>query len=213
MFKIHANTHKIISNHLCDHIFESYGIELNREKMIWGSIAPDILPKYKLYRHYYENSIDYIVLRIVKLIVLNRFLDFHGGSYVNLKLFSRDIGIISHYLADFTTLAHADRWEFPKSLIKHVKYEIELKEFAKNYEIEANKIPPNTIDIDLSDNLVTMIKKVKAFISDTIEEYLEDRGYDRDINYALMLNTAVMEYIIESILSYKEAGNTVPAFC
>ncbi len=200
MYTILTETHKLIGTKVYEHINNSYGIELNYDKLVWGSIAPDILPKYKLYRHYYENSIDYIILRIAKLIIINRFLDFTNCNYIDLKSFSRDIGIISHYLSDFTCLAHADRWTFLKSLIKHVKYENELNEYSKNHVFEMGVI--KTEDIEIDENLFNMLPKIKHYIESVVNEYLEDESFDRDLNYALNINFKIFEFIIESILVY-----------
>lgn len=200
MYTILTETHKLISTKVYEHIKDSYGVELNYDKLLWGSIAPDILPKYKLYRHYYENSIDYIILRIAKLILVNRFLDFTRCDYIALKDFSRDIGIISHYLSDFTCLAHADRWTFPKSLIKHVKYENDLNEFSKNHEFTMNVI--KTEDIELDENLFNMLPKIKHYIESVVNEYLEDESFERDLDYALNINFKIFEFIVESILVY-----------
>ncbi len=206
MLTIQTQTHKLISNHLYEHIKDSYGIELNYDRLTWGSIAPDILPKYKLYRHYYDNSIDYIILRIAKLIFVHRFLDFTNCNYVALKIFSRDIGIISHYLADFTCRAHADRWEMPKSLVKHLKYEMELNEFSKTHEFKDNVISCEPLEID-DENLFYALPKIKSYIENVIQEYLQDESFERDLDYALALNKAVFEYIIESIIEYNEQGS------
>lgn len=206
MFKIQTQTHKLVSTELYEHVKEKYDIELNYDKLIWGSIAPDILPKYKLYRHYYDNSIDYIVLKIAKIIFLNRFLDFNNCNYLSIKLFSRELGIISHYLSDFTCRAHADRWEMPKSLVKHVKYEKDLNDYAKDHEFTDNVIKAGSLEIDY-DNIFVEIPKIKNFISQVIDEYLEEKSYGRDLDYALNLNKVVFEYVIESILAYNTEGS------
>lgn len=203
MFNIHTQTHKLISNHLYKHIKDSYDIELNYEKLTWGSIAPDILPKYKLYRHYYENSIDYIILKIAKLIFVNRFIDLSNCNYLTLKMFSRDLGIISHYLSDFTCLAHADRWEMPKSLVKHVKYEKELNEYSKTHVFKSPEVNKVSIDIDTSE-IFKQLPKIKLFIESVIYEYLQERSFQRDLDFALYLNKAVFGFVIESIQEYND---------
>ncbi len=209
MFKIHTQTHKLISNHLFNHIKDNYDIELNYEKLTWGSIAPDILPKYKLYRHYYDNSIDYIILKIAKVIFLNRFLDLKKPNYLALKMFSRDIGIISHYLSDFTCLAHADRWELPKSLVKHIRYEKELNEYSKTHVFKSLDLNLPQIEIDNGD-IFKQIPKIKLFIERVVYEYLQGQSFERDLDFALYLNKAVFEFIIEAILEHE--GNTAYSY-
>lgn len=201
MFKIHTQTHKLISNHLYNHIKDNYDIELNHEKLTWGSIAPDILPKYKLYRHYYNNSIDYIILKIAKVIFVNRFLDLKNENSLSLKMFSRDIGIISHYLSDFTCLAHADRWELPKSIVKHVKYEKELNEYSKTHIFKDLDLNLEGINIEEGD-IIKQLPKIKLFIERIVYEYLQEQSFERDLDFALYLNKSVFEFIIETILEY-----------
>lgn len=174
------------------------------EKLTWGSIAPDILPKYRLYRHYYDNSIDYIILRIAKVIFINRFLDFNKEDAPSLKIFSRDLGIISHYLADFTCRAHADRWELPKTLVKHVRYELDLNEYSKSHEF--SKIPYDYKNMTKDANTIFQeLPKIKLFIEQVVYDYLNDeKSFAKDLDYALSLNKLVFEFIVESILEYKE---------
>lgn len=191
----------MISGALYEHILENYNVELNYKQLMWGSIAPDLLPKYKLYRHYYENSIDYIILRIAKLIFVNRFLDFNSCDFSNIRIFSKDIGIISHYLSDFTCLAHSDRWVFPKSLVKHVKYEKELDNISKTHEFNPDIIKAD--DLEIGDvNLFETLPKIKSYIAKVIEEYRQEKSMERDLDYAMSLNFKIMEYAIESILVY-----------
>lgn len=52
VFNIFVDSHKIISIKIYENIFDIYGVKLDKEKLLWGSICPDILPKYKLVRHY-----------------------------------------------------------------------------------------------------------------------------------------------------------------
>ena len=61
-------THRIIAGELRDRIMQDYGIILDESKMLRGSIAPDIYPKYKFIPHYYDESIDYIVDKIVSIV-------------------------------------------------------------------------------------------------------------------------------------------------
>ena len=61
-------THRIIAGEVRNRIIEDYGIILDESKMLRGSIAPDVYPKYKFIPHYYDESIDYIVEKIVALV-------------------------------------------------------------------------------------------------------------------------------------------------
>ena len=68
MFNILANTHKVIATIVHQKIKRDFNIELNLKKIQWGSVCPDVLPYYKLIRHYQNESIDYISNEISNLI-------------------------------------------------------------------------------------------------------------------------------------------------
>lgn len=70
MFKIFSETHKIIASNIHENIYNVYDVELNKEALLWGAIAPDILPQYKVKRHYKRESLNYVVGEIVKLIYI-----------------------------------------------------------------------------------------------------------------------------------------------
>ena len=97
------------------------------------------------------------------------------------------------------------RSEMPKSLVKHLKYEVELNEYSKTHEFSNNVISCESLEID-DENLFHTLPKIKSYIEDVIEEYLEDESFGRDLDYALALNKAIFEYIIESINEYNEQG-------
>ena len=60
-----GDTHKIIATNIHENIEDIYDIELNKDSLLWGSVAPDILPQYRLHRHYEKESLNYIVNEIV----------------------------------------------------------------------------------------------------------------------------------------------------
>ena len=96
-----------------ENIFDIYGLKLDKEKLLWGSVAPDILPHYKMIRHYKKESINFITREIMKIIFVSRYIDFNEKlDPVAMKVLSKKIGIISHYLSDYVCLAHANRWTF-----------------------------------------------------------------------------------------------------
>ncbi len=204
-----ASTHRLFSEKLYDEIKTNYNIELNREKLIWGSVSPDIYPKYKLYRHYYEESINFIALRVMKLIHTYRNLDFRNISYKRLKSFSRELGIITHYLADYTCLAHDRKWKFPIDMKIHIDYESRLDEYSKNHEFKRIRFDRSYLQVDAL-GVFDEFENIKKFIESVVLEYREEVGLSRDLNYALSLNICMTNYIMESILEY--SNKKVPAY-
>lgn len=182
-------------------------MKLHKKKLLWGSIAPDILPKYRFIRHYKDESIDYIGKEIIKIIYLSRYIEFNNIlDPIAIKILSKKIGIISHYLADYVCLPHANRWTFTKStnsMVNHIKYESDLNEFAKTFSFNKNII--DTSNIDIYDSKITGLKdKITKYINDVVDEYLLINSLERDLNFASALNIKITYFILDTIETYSE---------
>lgn len=200
-----ANSHKVIAKNIYNNVFENYGLKLNKDKLIWGSIAPDILPKYRFIRHYKDESLDYIVNHISMIIFASRYVNFN--KYVDviaLNVLSREIGIISHYLSDFVCAPHAKRWTFIGSMKKHISYERELSDYIKGNDIKKHIILTN--DINLYDNQDLSLKEqVRLYIDTIIEEYsVNNVGFETDLNFAADINNKISYFILNTINEYSE---------
>lgn len=207
MFKILPDTHKIVAKIVHDRIKEKYNVNLNLDKMLWGSIAPDVLPYYKTKRHYFDESGDYIAREISKLIYFSRYSYSEGNeSKLFINYMSKKLGIIMHYLCDFVCYPHAYRMTFIENLRKHVRYEQDLALYAReNKFLEENFRDVITCeDINFFENSdIKLEKKVKAYLIKVIEEYKDsNHSFDNDLNFALNLSTNISILVIESILEY-----------
>ena len=172
--------------------------------MLWGSIAPDILPKYKFIRHYKDESIDYVVREIVKVIFMRRYVDFNKNiDAITMKVLSKKIGIISHYLTDFVCVPHSKRWTFVGSMKKHITYEKELDVYAKHHDFKKHVISTN--DIDLYDNeYIELQTQIKNYIESVIEEYSLRLSFKNDLDFAADFNTKISYFILDTISAYSE---------
>lgn len=207
MFKIFADSHKIIATNIYDNILDIYGLKLDKDKLLWGSICPDILPQFRFIRHYKEESLNYIAKEIMKVVFISRYLEFNKAlDPFTMKILSKKIGIISHYLSDYMCLPHANRWTFTQGtdiMIKHMKYESKLNEYIINHDFKKNLI--NVNDINIYDTDSTNLKdSIKKYISEVIEEYSLKTGFKNDLNFALDLNLKISCFILDSIESYSE---------
>jgi len=205
LFQILADSHKIIVTNIYDKVFEDYGLKLDKNKLLWGSIAPDILPKYRLFiRHYKDESLDYIAKEIIKIIFISRYLEFNNIlDPISIKVLSRRIGIVSHYLSDYVCLPHAKRWTFKDSMVKHLKYESQLDDFTKTFDFKDNVIDTNDINI-YEDESTDLKSKIKNYINSVVEEYSFKIGFDNDLNFALSINIKITNFILDTIADYSE---------
>lgn len=202
--KIFADTHKIIASNIHENIYEIYDLKLDKDKLLWGSIAPDVLPQYRLIRHYKDESISFIVKEIMKVILGSSFL--HSNKYLDpiaIKIFSKKIGIISHYLSDYVCLPHANRWTFIGSMRKHLKYESSLDDYVRSHDFKKNVISVN--DLDIRDGGIIYLKNtIKDYIENVIEEYLQNISFQNDLDFSLSLNLKVTYFILDTIEAYSE---------
>lgn len=187
-------------------------MKLNKEKLLWGSVAPDILPQYKFIRHYKDESLNYIAKEIMKIIFVSRYIEFNKIlDPIAIMVLSKKIGIISHYLSDYVCLPHAKRWTFVDSMFKHVKYESRLNDFAKTYDFKNNVI--NVDDIDIHDGEFNNLKsKIKEYIDDVVKEYSLKTGFKNDLNFALSINLKITCFILDTIEEYSEEIHSQFAF-
>lgn len=205
MFEIFADTHKIIAEQMHKNIYNIYGLELDKKKLLWGSIAPDILPKYRFIRHYKDESLNYIVNEITKLIFISRYIEIDSNiDPIAMKMLSKKIGIISHYISDYVCLPHAERWTFTSNnMMKHINYESKLNEYSPNHDFKKNII--DTDDIDIFQHSVIKLRSiVKKYIENVIKEYSLKTGYVNDLNFALSLNLRICYFIIDTVNAYNE---------
>ena len=204
MFKIFVDTHKIIASNIYENIYDIYDIKLNKKDLLWGSIAPDILPQFKLHRHYKDESIDYVANEIVKLIFISRYIEFNSIiDPITMKILSKKIGIISHYLSDFVCLPHAERWTFTTSMFKHIKYEYKLNEYVLRHDFKKNVVYVEDIDI-FEKRVIKLKPMIKNYIEDVVEQYQIKPGFKYDLNFALSLNLKVSYFIIDTVRAYTE---------
>lgn len=206
MFKIFADTHRIIANNIYENIYEIYGIELNKKKLLKGSVAPDILPQYKLHRHYKDESLNYIVNEIVKLIFISKALNLKGMiDPIRMNILSYNIGILSHYLSDFVCLPHAQRWTFSKHFIKHVNYESKLNEYAPYHDFKKNVITVEDMDI-FKTKVIKLKPIIREYIEKVVEEYSHYAGFKGDLDFALSLSLKVSYFIIDTVMAYSHGA-------
>lgn len=83
---------------------------------------------YKLKKHYMDESLEMILVKIRNLSALT---ENDINKWISISKFSQEVGVICHFLCDFFCIPHSERWEFKHSMNKHVRYEKDLAAAAK----------------------------------------------------------------------------------
>lgn len=178
-------THRIMANKIMDNIDFKGNDLIKRESFIWGNIKPDVISKYKLTRHYFVESFDMIIDKINYLSSIS--LD-ELGNEISLRKFSVELGVVCHFLCDYFTMPHYDRWEFKHSMKKHVKYEGHLGKVAKKYEFNIKK--SEKIDID----------DVVKFILNNQEQYSASGKYEEDLEYSYKVCNVIVNMVLNQVI-------------
>lgn len=178
------NTHIIIANNILNQANGTKIYLINKKRFIWGNIKPDCASKYKLMKHYYDESIEMILDKIKllsSLSVEDIYYDFGKNK------FSEELGVICHFLCDFFCIPHNQRWEFKHSMKKHVLYEKRLAKFAKLYR------PKSYINSDLS------LSDIEDFIVENQEKYKKEESFRNDLSYSYFICNSVMNMILNEV--------------
>ncbi len=178
-------THKILAYNILEQASQDKKFLIEKKKFIWGNIKPDCVSKYKLKKHFYDESIDMILEKIDFLSTLT--VEEIYSSYGKNK-FSSELGVICHFICDFFCLAHYRRWRLKSALKKHMTYEQELGRIAKSFEFKK-------VSQELKD-----IKDVQGFITGNILKYEElYEYYDEDLNYSFFICCNIVNLLLEVI--------------
>lgn len=186
-------SHIIISKSLLENTDSNKQFFLDSKNFIYGNIKPDIVSKYKLKKHYLDESYDMVRRKIGFLSSLN--LDSIDHYYTKTSL-SQEIGVVCHFLTDFFCLAHSERWEFKHSMKIHIQYERNLTKVAKDYKIVNDR--------------QQYLDEFDEFFDKMYSEYKSNGKFEEnDLKYSTYVCNTVTNYILESILENTVRSHTV----
>lgn len=184
-------THRIISEHLHQNVKETLGVELNKNSLIYGSIKPDIAPRLLMMDHFKPQSFDIIMNEVHSL---SQFSLIDNPQFI--KYFSTQIGIVTHFIADFFCVPHNDRRTYKNNFINHVIYESNLHKQLKEYN-DSVKVSHSCFNVD---NITP--HAIKNVLNCYHKEYssLEETAAN-DIKCSLHATTAIALYIVYNSMS------------
>lgn len=179
-----VNTHILLAQHIYDNLELQEKKIINYNSFIYGNIKPDMVSTYKLKKHYMDESLDMIILKIknLSLLTINDI-----DKWLSISKFSQEVGVICHFLCDFFCIPHSERWEFKHSMNKHVRYEKGLASAAKNVVLPKKR----TIIFGKYD--------IKYFILKAHEIYEQESSFENDIIFASYMCNSIVDYIIQCI--------------
>lgn len=181
------NTHKMLAKNFIDNIDKQKRFLIKESHFIWGNIKPDCVSKYKLKKHYLNESLDMIVKKIEFLASLNIY-DIH--TKYSLNSFNQELGVICHFLCDYFCVPHNQRWEFknPNAMKEHIIYEKNLAKVAKNFVIKKD------IDTTLTS------KEIIQYIMNLQDKYEAEVNYENDLEFAYYACDSIINMVLDQVI-------------
>ena len=180
------NTNFIISKNILKNLDSNKTFFLSDKNFIYGNIKPDISSKYVLNKHYLEESFDMVMEKIKNLCQLTLS---SLEKYFSISKLSQELGVVCHFLCDFFTAPHSERWEFSHSMNKHVTYEKELASYAKIMDF-------SNCDLECEIN-----HSVEEFFYNLYKDYKScNISYENDLKYSSYACNIVVNHILDCIL-------------
>ena len=180
------NTHKAMGQNIIKYANTKSVYLINDKRFIWGNIKPDCTPKYKFKKHYFNESIDMVVEKIIHLSSLTLEEVYYD---MTIGKFSEELGVVCHFLCDFFCAPHYYRWEFKStSAVKHhMMYEKKLAKLAKEFQLTG------IINTDIEPS------NVKSFILQLQKQYDGSLDYHNDLTFSYYVCDSVLNMILNNV--------------
>ena len=151
----------------------------------FGSLLPDLVPTFITKKHQIETTFDILEDKLYKILK-----EYDGTQGLSMRL-CKDLGVITHYIADYFTLPHNKK--FRGGLKEHVTYEEVLKHAMRRY-VRLDYIgcqPLIRMRMSSVDDICTFIKSChREYIRMTID------GQDIDCRFSVEVCRQVMEALL-----------------
>lgn len=189
-----ANTHLMIARNVYYNLDDNGKKVVSYNSFLYGNVKPDMVSKYKLKKHYMDESFDMV---IDKIKILSALSDNELNKMSSVVRFSQELGVICHFLCDFFCIPHSERWEFKHSMTKHVIYEKKLAATAKKFTLSDEKVK------------VFGYHNVEEFIKNNHKLYEKSQSYENDLIFSNYICLSIVQYIMDSIEFNNNAQDSV----
>lgn len=178
-------SHISLANHmLCE--FKNDTFIAHSYMFQFGSLLPDLVPSFLTKKHRLDTTFDILEKKLRKVVE-----EYHGEDGLSMSR-CKDLGVITHYIADYFTLPHNHK--FTGNLAEHVSYEEVLKHAMRRYVNQDHVASQPLIRMRMSsvDDICTFIKNChREYIEMTID------GQDIDCRHSVEVCRQVLEAVLQ----------------
>lgn len=177
-------SHILVGSLVYEHLKTEQGIYLEKSSFISGNVIPDRTSLAVTHPHFMKLSLGFVQAEIEALSEIYLESAFVGSEY------SRRLGIICHYYADFFCHAHSSGYK--QIVVNHMKYERLLYEyFQNNFEVIAGT--KLGFAGDISKSACEINEKMRSFHA---KYSAGEQSYGKDLIYALSACAATVMSLV-----------------
>ena len=184
-------SHITMGRYLHTYFSQQLGVELDRWTFVRWNFLPDIAPSLLKLSHFKKDIYDLVMERAEKLA--------RDGEEMSVQEYSKQLGILCHFMADFFCYAHSETFDGTK--IGHLKYELKMQFYGyrRRDMLHAVDLIANAAEIDRSAALYEQINELHG-------RYMElAPSYGVDFVYSLTACVELMRGLMDSVQERKPA--------
>jgi len=169
---------------------------LNKNSLVYGSIKPDIAPSLAKLDHFKPQSFDLIMNEIHRLSQMS-----FANNKEFIKNFSTQIGVVTHFIADFFCVPHNDRVKYRKAtFISHMIYENNLHKIFRDFDGKVSALKEDFTVDNYSAHII------KCAIDQLHQKYnARDESFMNDLTSSLEATSAVGLYIVRHAINRRSS--------
>jgi hypothetical protein len=170
---------------LAGYIMDVVDTDMIEHPMIFrfGSLEPDLVPTFITTKHRIDLTFEKLEKKIVRVI------ENYDSSKGLTPGLTKDLGVITHYLADYFTFPH--NLEYTGTMREHIRYEADLKDNFKLFVEEMKKNHTQFKEVTLRS-----AEEICVFIKKCHREYIQiTHSIQNDCAYILRICAQVISAI------------------
>ena len=189
-------SHVYLAQFIADQV-EWEELKAHRKAFLLGSILPDCVPSFLTRRHTIDECFE------LMMSLMDDIYDTRKHNRAQMRRLCRNLGQVTHYVADFFTYPHNK--EYPGSMKQHCHYEnwqkLAIRKYLRSEEAQYDRA--EVMEFDSTESIGAYIRELHAKYSG------EERGVDHDISYIVQINVQIVEALINLFIF--EKGIDIPS--
>ena len=185
--RLNVFSHITMGRYLYTYFTENLGVKLDKATFVHWNILPDLAPSLLKLSHFKKDIYDLVMERAQYLA--------NEGDTMSIREYSKQLGILCHFMSDFFCYAHAEY--FSGSKFTHLTYELQMQFYGyrRRDMLHAVNLIANAAEIDHSLALYEQINLLHEEYCQQAPSYGVDFVYSLTACVDLMLNMKAAQAI------------------